>query len=81
MHRFWIRHRFWSSLAIALALAAPSAYAGKLDSVAQAAKTYVAKKDTKPGPSRSLGNHAVAGAAGHGKASQIVSTSQKLIGK
>jgi hypothetical protein len=32
-------HRFEISLPIALALAAPSAYAGKLDAVEQAAKT------------------------------------------
>ncbi|HEX3974497.1 MAG TPA: hypothetical protein VHX19_24395 [Stellaceae bacterium] len=81
MHRFWIGHRFWISLPIALALAAPAAYAGKLDSVEQAAKTFVAKKESRSGGSHGLGGHAIAGAAGHGKVSQIVGKGKKLIGK
>lgn len=71
--------RFWIALPIALALAVPSAYAGKLDSAKQAVKTYVAKKESgvaKPGKA----SHGVASAS-HGKASGIVAKGKKLLGK
>jgi hypothetical protein len=63
-------HRFWITLPIALALVAPPALAGKLDSVERAAKTYIAKKDS--------------GSASHGKASragQILGKGKKILGK
>jgi hypothetical protein len=68
-------HRFWIVLPLALAFAAP-AHAGKLGSVEQAAKTYVAKKETTGGSS----HHAVAGVS-HGKASQLLGKGKKILGK
>jgi len=67
--------RFWIILPIMLALIAPSAHAGKLDSVEQAAKTYIAKKET------TSTSHGLAGATGHGKASGLLGKGKKLLGK
>jgi hypothetical protein len=69
-------HRFWISLTVVLALLAPSAYAGKLASIEQAAKTYIAKKGSSGG-----GSHGIASASGHGKAGGLLSKGKKLIGK
>jgi hypothetical protein len=68
-------YRFWITLPIAMALAAPAAHAGKLGSIEQAAKTYVAKKETG-GSAR----HGIAGIS-HGKASQVLSKGKKILGK
>ena len=67
--------RFWMTLSIALALAAPPAFAGKLDAVTQAAKTYVAKKETTGGGNRGLAS------SGQGKAGRVLSQGKKLTGK
>ena len=66
--------RFWIALPIALALAAPSAHAGKLDSAKQAVKTFVAKKEA------GKASHGIAHPS-HGKASGIVAKGKKLLGK
>jgi hypothetical protein len=67
--------RFWIILPIAVALVAPPAFAGKLDSVERAAKTYIAKK----------GSGGIShGKASHGKASHasgLLSKGKKLLGK
>lgn len=67
-------HRFWITLPIVLALVAPPAFADKLDSIKQAAQTYIAKKES---------GHGSAGITGgsHGKASQVLSKGKKLLGK
>jgi hypothetical protein len=70
-----IMQRFWISLSVALAIAVPPAYAGKLGSVEQAAKTYIAKKEVTGGGSRGIAS------AGHGKASTIMGKGKKLLGK
>jgi hypothetical protein len=79
-----IMYRFWISLPVALALAVPSAYAGKLASIEQTAKTYIAKKDTG-GSSRTIANQGIASrgiaSGGHGKASGFLSKGKKLLGK
>ena len=66
--------RFWISLSMALVIAVPPAYAGKLGSVEQAAKTYIAKKESGGD------SHGIAG-VGHGKASTMMGKGKKLLGK
>jgi len=73
MHRFWITSPI-ATLAIALALAAPPAFAGKLDSIKQAAQTYIAKKQS------GSASHGITGGS-HGKAGQFLGKGKKLLGK
>jgi hypothetical protein len=68
-------HRFWIVLPVALALAAPAAYAGKLDTIEKAAKTVIVKKET------SKSTHGLLGGNSHGKAGGILSKGKKLLGK
>jgi hypothetical protein len=70
--------RFWITLPIAFALAASTAYAGKLDSVEQTAKTYIAKKET----TNSAGHGVTRISHGKaGKASQLLGKGKKILGK